>query len=125
MYRQRFVMLGINGDSYDAVMWAVTSQFSGPLNNLWLNRKRHGSIPDTFDSLVTESCKTALLLKIKDDAINALIELTQVSLSYASCTRFFNYSLRRSHRHVDFQRVRLINGFANFHLETHAKSHRS
>jgi hypothetical protein len=29
---QRFVLLGITADSYDAVIW-VTSQFFGPLNN--------------------------------------------------------------------------------------------
>jgi hypothetical protein len=35
---QRFVMLGIIADSYDAVIW-VTSQFAGHLNGWWLNRK--------------------------------------------------------------------------------------
>jgi hypothetical protein len=35
---QRFVLLGINVDCYDAVIW-VTSQFSRPLNIWWLNRK--------------------------------------------------------------------------------------
>jgi hypothetical protein len=29
---QRFVLLGITDDSYDAVIWA-TAQFSGPLNS--------------------------------------------------------------------------------------------
>jgi hypothetical protein len=35
---QRFAMLGITADSYDAVVW-VTAQFSGPSNSQWLNRK--------------------------------------------------------------------------------------
>jgi hypothetical protein len=35
---QRFVMLGINVDSYDAMIWVI-SQFSRPLNIRWLNRK--------------------------------------------------------------------------------------
>jgi hypothetical protein len=47
---QRFAMLEISVDSYDAVV-RVTSQFFGPLNNLWLNRKQHAAIPDSFDSL--------------------------------------------------------------------------
>jgi hypothetical protein len=35
---KRFAMLGITFDSYDAVVW-VNAKFSGPLNNMWLNRK--------------------------------------------------------------------------------------
>jgi hypothetical protein len=35
---QRFLLLGITADSYDSVTW-VPSQFSGPLNGWWLNRK--------------------------------------------------------------------------------------
>jgi predicted phosphoadenosine phosphosulfate sulfurtransferase len=40
---QRVVMLGVNADSYDAVIW-VTSQFSRPLNNWWLNREHQAAI---------------------------------------------------------------------------------
>jgi hypothetical protein len=75
MQPQRFVMLGINVDTYTAVVW-VTSQFLGPLNIWWLNRKLRASIPYTFDSLVTITRKTSLLPNIRDDAINALIRLT-------------------------------------------------
>jgi branched-subunit amino acid ABC-type transport system permease component len=35
---QRFAMLGINTDSYNAIVWA-TSQLSRPLNTWWLNCK--------------------------------------------------------------------------------------
>jgi ADP-ribose pyrophosphatase YjhB (NUDIX family) len=35
---QRFVLIGISADFYDALIW-VSSQFSGPLSNWWLNRK--------------------------------------------------------------------------------------
>jgi hypothetical protein len=52
MQPQRFVMLGINTNSYNAVVW-VKSQFSEPINIWWLNRKQHTSIRDTFESLVT------------------------------------------------------------------------
>jgi hypothetical protein len=48
---QRFAMLGITCDSYDAVVW-ITTQFSGPLNSLWLNRKPQAAIQNSFDSLV-------------------------------------------------------------------------
>jgi hypothetical protein len=44
---QRFAMLGINTDSYNVVVW-VTSQFSGPLNIWWLNRKQQSTILDSF-----------------------------------------------------------------------------
>jgi ADP-ribose pyrophosphatase YjhB (NUDIX family) len=50
---QRFVLLGITADSYDAMIW-VTSQFSGPLKMWWLNRKQHAAIPATFDLLVED-----------------------------------------------------------------------
>jgi hypothetical protein len=82
---QRFAMLGINAASYNVVMW-ITSQFSGPLNSLWLNRKRQSTIPDSFDTLVEEICKTSLLPNIRDDAINTLLGLTQGNLSYADFT---------------------------------------
>jgi topoisomerase IA-like protein len=71
---QRFVMLGINPDSYNAVVW-VTSQFFGPLNSRWLNRKQRDPIPDTFDSLVRDIRKTSLLPNIRDDAIYAMLGL--------------------------------------------------
>jgi hypothetical protein len=44
---QRFVLLGISDDSYDAVIWATT-QFSGPLNTWWLNRKQQAAIRASF-----------------------------------------------------------------------------
>jgi predicted phosphoadenosine phosphosulfate sulfurtransferase len=50
---QRFVLLGITADSYDAVIW-VTSEFSRPLNSWWMNRKHHAAIPTTFDLRVEE-----------------------------------------------------------------------
>jgi hypothetical protein len=89
MKPQRLVMLGINVETYDVVVW-VTSQFSGPLNSLWLNRKQQASILDTFDSLVTENCKTSLLPNITDDAIDAMLGLTQGCLRFASYTQLFN-----------------------------------
>jgi hypothetical protein len=57
---QRFVMLGINADSYNVVVW-VTPQFSGPLNIWWLNRKEQTTIPDSFDTLVEEIRMTSML----------------------------------------------------------------
>jgi hypothetical protein len=76
----RFVMLGISADSYNVVMWA-TSQFSRPMNKWWLNRKRQASTPQTFESLVTEIRRTSLIANIRydvrDDAINAMLGLTQ------------------------------------------------
>jgi hypothetical protein len=50
---QRFILLGITADSYHSVIW-VTSQFSGPLNGWWLNRKNHAAIPSTYDLRVEE-----------------------------------------------------------------------
>jgi hypothetical protein len=60
---KHFVLLGIIAKSYDAVI-RVTSQFSGPLNNWWLDRKQHAAIPSTFDVLVEELRKTSLLPNI-------------------------------------------------------------
>jgi hypothetical protein len=52
---QRFAMLGIIANSYDAVVW-VTSRFSGPpFASWWLNRKQQATIPDSFDSLVEDA----------------------------------------------------------------------
>jgi hypothetical protein len=123
---QRFLLLGITADSYDSVIW-VTSQFSGHLNGWWLNRKVQASIPSTFDILVAELRKTTFLPNIQDDAINALLNLTQGSMSYTLYTQHFNDFLRRSRQKLtaDVQCARLINGLANFELKTHAKSHRS
>jgi hypothetical protein len=60
---QRFFLLGITADSYDSVIW-VTSQFFGPLDRWWLNRKQQATIPSTFDLLVAELRKTSLLPNI-------------------------------------------------------------
>jgi hypothetical protein len=60
MKPQRFLMMGINPDTYNALVW-VTSQLSGPLNSWYLNRKTQAAILDTFDSLITETRKTSLL----------------------------------------------------------------
>jgi hypothetical protein len=99
----------------------------GPLSNWWLNRKQPVVIPDSFDSLVEELRKTSLLPNIRDDAINALLGVTQGNMSYAAYTQRFNDFLRRSRQHLtdDLQCVRLISGLANFQLKTKAKSHRS
>jgi hypothetical protein len=78
---QRFLLLGIMADSYDSVIW-VTSQFSGHLNGWWLIRKVQAAIPSTFDQLVVELRKTIFLPNIQDDAINALLSLTQGNMSY-------------------------------------------
>jgi hypothetical protein len=86
---QRFAMLRINADSWNAVMW-VTSTFSRPLNILWLNRKQHVSIPDTFDALVADIRKTSLLPNIRDNSLNALLGLKEGTLSYATSTQMFN-----------------------------------
>jgi phage tail sheath gpL-like len=92
---RRFVMLGITAHSYDAVVW-VTAQFSGAQNNWWLNRKQQAAVPDSFDSLVEELRKTSMLPNIQDDAINALLGITQGNMSYAAYTQMFNDFLRRS-----------------------------
>jgi hypothetical protein len=123
---QRFVLLGIVADSYDEVIW-VTSQFSRPMNMWRLNRKQQSAIPTSFDSLVAELRKTSLLPNIQDDAINALLSITQGNMSYAVYSQQFNDFKRRSRQHLtnDLQCVRSINGLANFQLQTQAKSHRS
>jgi hypothetical protein len=71
--------------------------------------------------------KNVLLPNIQDDAINAMLNLTQGNMSYALYTQRFNDFLRRSRQNptVDVQCVRFINGLANFELKTLAKSHRS
>jgi hypothetical protein len=120
-------MLGITADSYDSVIW-VTSQFSGHLNRWWLNRKTQAAIPSTYDLLVAELRKTTFLPNIQDDAINALLNLTQSNMmSYAVYTKQYNDFLRRSRQNLtaDVQCVRLINGLAKSTLKNHAKSHRA
>jgi hypothetical protein len=74
------------------------------------------SIPYTFDSLVTKTRKTSMVLNTTDDAINAMLGLTQGSLSYASYTQLFNEFLRRSRQPLtgDLHCIRFINGPANF-----------
>jgi hypothetical protein len=86
---QHFLLLGITADSYDSVIW-VTSQFSGHLSGWWLNRKVQAAIPSTIDMLVAELRKTTFLPNIQDDAIKALLNLTQGSMSYAFYTKQFN-----------------------------------
>jgi hypothetical protein len=61
---QRFLLLGITADSNDSVIW-VTSQFSGPLNGWWLNRKNQAAIPSSYDMLVEELRKTTFSLTSK------------------------------------------------------------
>jgi hypothetical protein len=88
-------MLGNNADSHNVVVW-VTSQFFGPLTSWWLNRKQLSTTMDSFYTLVYEIRKTSLLPHIRDDAINALLGLTQGNLSYVDYTQLFNDFLRRS-----------------------------
>jgi ADP-ribose pyrophosphatase YjhB (NUDIX family) len=123
---QRFLLLGITADSYDSMLW-VTSKLSRPLNGWCLNRKQQASIPVTFDLLGAELRKTSMLPSIQDDAINAMLSLTQGSMIYALYTQQSNDFLRRSRHQLtaDVQCVRFINGLANCELKTHAKSHRS
>jgi hypothetical protein len=124
---QRFLLLGITASSYDSIIW-VTSQFSGHLNGWWLNRKVQAAIPSTYDQLVAELRKTTFLPNIQDDAINAMLNLTQSNtMSYAVYVKQFNDFLRRSRQNLtaDVQCVRFINGMANFSLKTQAKSHQS
>jgi hypothetical protein len=85
----RFAMLGINAESYNTIVW-VTSQFSEPRSNWWLTRKHKDAIPHSFDTLVDEIRKTSLLPNIRDDAINAQLELTQGNMSYADYAQVFN-----------------------------------
>jgi hypothetical protein len=77
--------------------------------------------------LVEELRKTTFLPNIQDDAINALLNLTQGRMSYVVYVKQFNDFLRRSRQNLtaDVQCVRFINGLANFALKTQAKSHRS
>jgi predicted ATPase len=89
MQHQRFVMLGIDAYSYNVVVW-VTSQLSRHLNNWRRNRKLHASIPNNFELFVREIRKTSTLPNIRNDAINALIELMQGSMSYANYAEQFN-----------------------------------
>jgi hypothetical protein len=56
------------------------------MNSWWLIRKQRASILDTFDSLVIENRKTSLLPNIRDGAINAVLGITQGSLSYSNYT---------------------------------------
>jgi hypothetical protein len=109
---QHFLLLGITADSHDLVIW-VTSQFFGHLNGWWLNRKVQAAIPSTlFDLLVAKLRKTTFLPNIQYDVINALLNLTQGSMSYALYTQRFNDFLRRSRQKptADVQCVRYING---------------
>jgi hypothetical protein len=112
---QSFLLLGITADSYDPVIW-VASQFSGHLNGWWLNRTVQAAIPSKFDLLVAEMRKTTFLPNIQNDAINALLNLTQGNMSSALYTKKFNDFLRRSRQNLtaDVQCVRFINGLANF-----------
>jgi hypothetical protein len=97
------------------------------LNNGWLNRKQQAAIASIFNLLVEELRKTYLLPNIQDDAINALLNITQGNMSYAVYTEQINGFLRRSRQQLTagVQCVRFINGLANFDLKTKAKSHRS
>jgi hypothetical protein len=97
------------------------------LNGWWLNRKNQAATPSTYDLLVAELRKTTFLPNIQDDAINAMLNLTQGSMSYVVYVKQFNDFLRRSRQNltVDVECVRLINGLANCALKTQAKSHRS
>jgi hypothetical protein len=124
---QRFLMLGITADTYDSVIW-VTSQFSRHLNGWWLNRKTQAAIPSTYDLLVAELRKTTFLPNIQDEAINALLNLTQTHImSYALYTKQYNDFLRRSRQNLTHyvQCVRFMNGLGNFTLKNQAKSHRA
>jgi hypothetical protein len=98
----------------------------GPMSNRWLNRKQKAAIPASFDSLVEELRKMSLLPNIQDDAINALLGITQVNMTYDVYTQQFNDFYKRSRQNLttDLQCVRFINGMANFQLQTQAKSHR-
>jgi hypothetical protein len=78
--------------------------------------------------LVAELRQTTFLPIIQDDAINALLNLTQGNMmSYAVYTKQYNDFLRRSRQNLtaDVQCVRFMNGLANFTLKNQAKSHRA
>jgi hypothetical protein len=104
---------------YFTVFWTLEWLVAEP--------EMQAAISFTFDLLVAELLKTTFLPIIQDDAINALLNLAQGSMSYALYTQRFNDFLRRSRQKltVDVQCVRFINGMANFKLKTQAKSHRS
>ena len=124
---QRFIMLGITADSYDAVFW-VTSQFAGLLGGWWLNRKDRPPIPSTYNELVEEIRKSTFLPNIQDDAITALLSFTQSNtMSYALYAKKYNDYLRRSRQDLtaEVQCVRFINGLASDALKKLAKSHRA
>jgi hypothetical protein len=93
----------------------------------WLNRKQYAAIPASFDSVVDELRKTSLLPNIRDDAINAMLGVTQGNMNYAAYTQQFNDLLRRSPQQLtnDLKCVRFICGLANFQIRTQTKSHRS
>jgi hypothetical protein len=78
---------------------------------------------------VEEIRKTSLLLKIRDDAIHALLGLThQGNLSYAEHTNVVNDILRKSARQpltYDLHGFICASGHASFFLQTHAKSYHS
>jgi hypothetical protein len=78
--------------------------------------------------LVEELWKTSMLPNIQDDAINALVSMTQGTMTYTVYTQQFNNCFLRRFRQkltTDLQCVRFINGLANFELHTQPKSHRS
>jgi hypothetical protein len=69
-----------------------------------------------------------MLPNIRNDAINALVGLTEGTLSYVRYTHMLNDFLRRSRQPLTdyIPCVRFSdNGRANFQLRTQAKSHRS
>jgi hypothetical protein len=68
-----------------------------------------------------------LLPNIRDDAIKALLEITQGNMSYTAYTQQLNAFLRRSRQYLadDLQCVRFISEHANFQLRTQAKAHLS
>jgi hypothetical protein len=77
--------------------------------------------------VVVELRKTSLLANIRDDAINALLSITQGNMSYAFYTQQFNEFSRKFRQLLtaDLQCARFIDGLANFQPQTQAKSRRS
>jgi hypothetical protein len=68
-----------------------------------------------------------MLTNIQDDAMNALLGITQGNMSYAAYTQLFN-DFKRSFQQplIDNLHCALfMRGLADFQLQTHAKSHRS
>jgi hypothetical protein len=93
-----------------------------------LNPKQQTAILASFDSLVEELRKTSLHPNIQDDAMSAMLGITQGNMSYAVYTHQFNDFLQRSRQQLrDYLHcVRFINnGMGNFQLQTQPKSHRS